>query len=507
MANLAVSDHSPDVNKRYNHSGIHLARAEPRDNIAGPSPKGSALIMALDVTVILAAGIASVILCSIVSGGIPRLHTLVFKSIPHPIHLTIIPGFIFAFFIVARDSGVYRAIAAPDDRRELGLILRTVLSAGLLLCGALYIVRWDDIPRLLLLVFVITAASFISLSHALVRRSPLQVDAWGMSCCNILIVGTGHLSKAIGDHLLQCRQLGYKVHGFSSLSPVLAGDGVFPDRVLAQLDDIRDLVKRRFIDEIVITEECGPHQIANLVQLARELNITLRIVSCFHRDITAEAAIEYLGIYPVKSLHCRRVRVVSDALKRIIDIFVACIMLIAAAPLMCAVAIAIKIETSGPIFYISERIGKRGRAFRCFKFRSMVQNADQLKRELTKCNERDGILFKLKNDPRVTRVGALLRKYSLDELPQLINVLRGEMSIVGPRPPIASEVEQYEIEHFRRLEVLPGLTGLWQTQARHDPSFARYIALDMKYVETWSLWLDIKIMLRTAEALLRGTGC
>jgi len=182
-------------------------------------------------------------------------------------------------------------------------------------------------------------------------------------------------------------------------------------------------------------------------------------------------------------------------------------MLFVVAPLMCVVALAIVFDSPGPVFYVSQRIGKRGRSFPCFKFRSMVSNAEKLKDSLSTRNERDGILFKMKDDPRVTRVGAFIRKYSIDELPQLFNVLRGEMSIVGPRPSIADEVEKYDLEHRRRLEVLPGLTGLWQIEARHDASFAKYIALDTIYVEKWSLSLDIKIMLRTAEVVLRGTGC
>ena len=131
---------------------------------------------------------------------------------------------------------------------------------------------------------------------------------------------------------------------------------------------------------------------------------------------------------------------------------------------------------------------------------------EQLKQSLATQNERDGILFKIKNDPRVTPLGRVLRKFSLDELPQLLNVLRGDMSLVGPRPPIASEVERYDVEHFRRLEVLPGLTGLWQIRARQDPSFERYVALDLAYVENWSFWLDLKILVRTAEVVFRGTG-
>jgi lipopolysaccharide/colanic/teichoic acid biosynthesis glycosyltransferase len=189
-----------------------------------------------------------------------------------------------------------------------------------------------------------------------------------------------------------------------------------------------------------------------------------------------------------------------------VDTVLSLIALILTAPLMILTALAIKIESRGPVFYVSDRIGKRGRVFPCFKFRTMVDNADKMKKDLTAFNERDAVLFKLSNDPRVTCLGRILRKYSLDELPQFLNVLRGEMSIVGPRPPIASEVEKYELEHFRRLEVLPGLTGLWQVQARHDPSFAKYIALDTAYVENWSFWLDLRILIQTANVVVRGTG-
>jgi lipopolysaccharide/colanic/teichoic acid biosynthesis glycosyltransferase len=137
----------------------------------------------------------------------------------------------------------------------------------------------------------------------------------------------------------------------------------------------------------------------------------------------------------------------------------------------------------------------------------MIVNADKLKSSLEAHNERDGPLFKMTNDPRITRIGRFLRKFSLDELPQLLNVIHGDMSLVGPRPPIANEVKRYELEHLRRLEVLPGLTGLWQVRARQDPSFDRYMALDLTYVENWTLWLDLKILARTAQVVFRGTGC
>ena len=182
------------------------------------------------------------------------------------------------------------------------------------------------------------------------------------------------------------------------------------------------------------------------------------------------------------------------------------LLLLVLSPFLLLVAIAIKIESRGPVFYASERIGKKGRVFRCYKFRTMVRDADKRRAEFMHMNERDGVLFKITNDPRITRFGRILRKYSLDELPQFINVLRGDMSVVGPRPPMASEVMEYKLSHLRRLDVTPGITGLWQVQGRQDPSFDSYVSLDVTYIENWSLWLDIKIIVRTIGVVFSGTG-
>jgi lipopolysaccharide/colanic/teichoic acid biosynthesis glycosyltransferase len=180
--------------------------------------------------------------------------------------------------------------------------------------------------------------------------------------------------------------------------------------------------------------------------------------------------------------------------------------LVLGAPVMLAIAIAIRMDSEGKTFYKAHRIGRKGRAFPCYKFRTMVHNADQLKAELEHMNERDGVLFKIAKDPRITRVGRVLRKYSLDELPQFYNVLKGDMSLVGPRPPMAAEVEQYDLAHLRRLDVLPGITGLWQVEARQDPSFDSYISLDTAYVENWNLMMDLRILARTVGVVLSGTG-
>jgi exopolysaccharide biosynthesis polyprenyl glycosylphosphotransferase len=193
-------------------------------------------------------------------------------------------------------------------------------------------------------------------------------------------------------------------------------------------------------------------------------------------------------------------------LKRALDFGLSSLIVITISPMLLAIALAIKLDSRGPVFYSSERIGKKGRVFRCTKFRTMVQDAELRRAEVMHMNERRGGWFKISNDPRVTRVGRLLRKYSLDELPQFFNVLRGHMSIVGPRPPLASEVREYKFSHLRRLDVMPGITGLWQVQARQDPSFDNYISLDVAYIEKWSIWLDVKIILRTIGVVFAGTG-
>jgi lipopolysaccharide/colanic/teichoic acid biosynthesis glycosyltransferase len=190
-----------------------------------------------------------------------------------------------------------------------------------------------------------------------------------------------------------------------------------------------------------------------------------------------------------------------------IDIVLASTGLVLSAPILIAVAICIKCDSTGPAFYISKRVGLKGRPFRCCKFRTMVMNADSLKVRLRNRNERRGPFFKITKDPRVTRLGRTLRKYSLDEIPQLWNVLLGDMSLVGPRPHPLDDYEQYDLDHRRRLEVKPGITGLSQVTARQDPSFETNMRLDLQYIENWNLRLDLEILVRTFGAIARAEGC
>ena len=192
--------------------------------------------------------------------------------------------------------------------------------------------------------------------------------------------------------------------------------------------------------------------------------------------------------------------------KRGFDIVFSLLALVFILPVLLMITILVKMDSEGPVLYVSERIGRNGKRFRFLKFRTMVQEADSLRGALLHLNERRGNLFKMSNDPRVTRLGRVLRRYSLDELPQFFSVLTGHMSVVGPRPCLTSEYARYTKEQRRRVEAVPGITGLWQVEARRDPSADAYFKLDIYYVEHWSLWLDIKILLKTVAVVFSGTG-
>ncbi len=435
-----------------------------------------------------------------------------FSDIPHrlgiaPISAIYFSWFVLVYVLIARRYGLYgHLLKGASFGHEMRMTCQACLNAGMLLCGAVYMMHDLIISRTLVLMLTFSAMVALCIRRSAWRMRRYRLYERGISTRRAVILGTNHVGRSLGRQIMSEPRLGYTLRGY-----ILTPDTVLPAEhhgieFLGGLDDLRNIVRKHFIDEIIVAETYTTDEIIRLLKAARELGLDVRSVSGYYNDLAVNATVEYLGAFPLVSLHRNARRTISIAVKRAADFAITLLALVAVSPIMAIIAIAIRLEGKGPIFYISERIGRRGQVFRCFKFRTMVVNADQIRNKLDLLNERDGVLFKVKNDPRVTRVGHILRKYSLDELPQLFNVLRGEMSLVGPRPPIASEVEKYELEHLRRLEVLPGITGLWQVHARQDASFETYIALDTAYVENWSFWLDMKILFRTADAVLRGTG-
>jgi exopolysaccharide biosynthesis polyprenyl glycosylphosphotransferase len=433
------------------------------------------------------------------------LHT----SPAHWPSLPLYPGYLFFFIasllIVNYRDGLYGPLQTHSAWHEQRRTIQSCLAAGLLLCGGMYIMHNTSISRALVAYLIALTAFFLCLLRAYWRHSLYRRYQRGLDTKNVLIIGASHVGSVMRNQIVRHAHLGRCFKGFLQSGETVPSSGN-EELVVGDLQQLARLARQHFVDEIIIAERCPTPVVIELVEMARELDVEVLVVPGFYDELTPEAQIEYLGDFPVVALHRRNGKVVAHLCKRIWDFVVSASLLILLLPTLAVIALLVKITSPGPVLYRADRVGKKGRIFHCLKFRTMVANAEQLKQSLAAQNERDGILFKIKNDPRITPFGRFMRKFSLDELPQLLNVLRGDMSLVGPRPPIASEVERYDIEHFRRLEVLPGLTGLWQIRARQDPSFERYVALDLAYVENWSFWLDLKILVRTAEVVIRGTG-
>jgi len=276
---------------------------------------------------------------------------------------------------------------------------------------------------------------------------------------------------------------------------------------MGSLDNLAVLVQDEAIDEVIITLPWQYHRkiMAIMAQCERE-NVRARIVpDLFQMTLSRMAITEMSGI-PLIGVKQVRISPFIRLVKRGIDVVFSLLVLVFTAPLIALITLTIKLDSPGPVLFRQDRVGKGGKPFTLYKFRSMMIGADEQKQLLRDLNEANGPIFKIKDDPRITRVGRLLRRFSLDELPQFYNVLRGDMSIIGPRPPLPEEVAQYQPWHMRRLEIAPGITGLWQVSGRSELPFDEMALLDIYYVEQWSPALDFKILLRTIPTILFGDG-
>jgi exopolysaccharide biosynthesis polyprenyl glycosylphosphotransferase len=285
------------------------------------------------------------------------------------------------------------------------------------------------------------------------------------------------------------------------------GGAILDKPLLGMVDDLEQILHTRIVDEVAI---CLPFQMEELIEgcayLCEQEGKTVRLpVAPVERLLTTGRleSVDGIGVYSLANGPDRAVALLA---KRGMDLVGSAVLLVLFSPVLGVLALLIKLDSKGPVFFRQERVGLQGRSFHVVKFRSMRTGAEEQLDELLQHNEINGHAFKLAEDPRITRVGRFLRRSSLDELPQLLNVLRGEMSLVGPRPPLPREVANYDIWHRRRLSMKPGMTGLWQVGSRHSPEFDHWVEQDLEYIDSWSLWLDLKIMARTVPAVLSGTG-
>jgi exopolysaccharide biosynthesis polyprenyl glycosylphosphotransferase len=411
-------------------------------------------------------------------------------------------GVCLIFF--TRSYGLYGPIQNRSGLHEQRMTIQAALTSGLLLCGTLYLSNGTEISRVVIALMVVFTTVLLCVRRAMWRSLVYRRFRAGIETRNVLIVGSGRVGHALRNHIESLQHLGFRFKGFVALTEREAESG--DADVIGDVRNCLSLARSLFVDEIFFSVPGDKKMVISMVEEARIAGIDVRVVPDLYDGLAWNAKVEYIGQFPTIPLHRKDFPIGGFLLKRTLDITFSTIALLVTAPVMLGIAIAIRMDSEGDTFYKAQRIGRKGRTFSCYKFRTMVNNADQLKADLEHMNERDSVLFKIAKDPRITQIGKVLRKYSLDELPQFYNVLRGDMSLVGPRPPMASEVEKYDLAHLRRLDVLPGITGLWQVEARQDPSFDSYISLDTAYVENWSLMMDLRILARTVGVVLSGTG-
>lgn len=414
--------------------------------------------------------------------------------------------FAMTYLWIAHQCGLYSSKHFLDTWLEVRLITQACVNACLVLSGIMFLAHAVTLSREILVFQTVISAVALSAHRYIVHTSRRPWPNSSVVSKNLAILGTNQLSYALSQQLSRNPQLQFNFLGFLEFPGCRFSPELSPSQVLGNISELRTVKSKHFVEAIVIAEFYPYDNALDLVRSASEIGIDVLSITGYYDELSANPSVEYLGVFPVSPLFRHSSHNVGLFFKRLLDIAISAAGLLMASLPMVLIAVVIKLDSRGSALYVSERIGKWGKPFKCFKFRTMILNAEALKNDLIARNERDEILFKLRNDPRVTRVGRFLRKYSLDELPQLFNVLRGEMSLVGPRPSIPPEVAKFAPEHLHRLAVLPGLTGLWQVKARQDSSFGKYISLDMTYVKNWSLWLDLKILFWTVDVVLRGTG-
>lgn len=391
----------------------------------------------------------------------------------------------------------------------LDVIKATTASAFLLMVAA-EAFGFSRINREIVVVFWLVASSLCVLTRILLRWVLMEVRRSGYNYRHLLILGFNAEAVQTARRIDANPELGYKIKGFISEhnEPSFQPPIPTPHAVIGSSKDLRTILEKGPVDEIILCVPFMQHiAIAGeAVRLAQELGIVVRLFpDQTDAQFLSRLHIErFEGDYVITLF--REQMLLQLLLKRIMDTILSFVGLVFLSPLLVMVALVIKFTSPGPVLFAQERVAMNKRLFKLYKFRSMYADAEQRRRELEHLNEMDGPVFKIKNDPRVTPIGRFIRKTSIDELPQLLNVLRGHMSLVGPRPPLLAEVDRYEWLYRRRLSIKPGITCLWQISGRNEITFKQWMEMDKSYIDNWSLWLDIKILAKTVPAVLFSKG-
>jgi exopolysaccharide biosynthesis polyprenyl glycosylphosphotransferase len=428
-------------------------------------------------------------------------------DVPYEVYWPFAGLFTLLLILVYRQQGAYRLRRQISWFDEFYAIINGTATGTIIMIVFIFLYRAAFYSRAIFIyagifvVILLGVSRFIkvTLLRALRRR--------GIGSERVLIVGAGEIARTVMRAVVANPECGFNIIGFLDDNPAKGETDIGRFKALGSLDNLTEVLREQAIDEVIITLPWQYHRkIVTIMAHCERENIRARIVPDLFQMTISRMHVEDIAGVPMIGVKEVSISGLNQVVKRSIDLFFAALTLVLSAPLMALIALMIKLESPGPVLFRQERVGRNGRRFTVYKFRSMVEGADEQKAALLDLNEAEGPLFKIRDDPRTTRVGKWLRKFSLDELPQLYNILNGEMSLIGPRPPLPAEVKQYQEWHKRRLEVAPGLTGLSQISGRSELTFDETALLDIYYIENWSLGLDTKILLQTIPRVIFGNG-
>lgn len=409
--------------------------------------------------------------------------------------------------IVFKVEGLYGRRRGSSWLDDVYIIFTGTLMGIAIMIFIFFVYRASFYSRLIFFYAVLLIGTLMSLSRLVERQIAGWLRRRGIGVDGVLIVGAGVVGRAIMRTILARPELGYRAVGFVDDDPKKQENDIGPFKALGSTANLPAILRDEAVDQVIVSLPWVSHRkILSIISDSERHGVPARFVPDLLQMSLNQVDTEVMDGIPLIGMRQPTLSGWKMTLKRFLDIAVSSLVLLALFPVLLLIAVAIRLDSSGPVFFRQTRFGREAKPFTCYKFRSMRADAEEVRQQVSHMDNTKGPIFKIKQDPRTTRVGRVLRRFSLDELPQLINVFQGDMSLVGPRPPLPIEVEDYEDWHHDRLRIPSGMTGLWQVMGRSDLTFDEMVMLDLYYAENWSLWLDCKILLRTIPTVLFGRG-
>jgi len=460
--------------------------------------------------------LAVAVLCTfigawVVSHNIEQLSIVDFLSMRiKVVNFFLFAGFLLLWNVLCSFFGLYRSRRLSSAWSISLDVLKATSTAAVVLLIFRDLAHIRMYNHVFVLTYWISSSCIIIMSRLLLKYGLGRVRIFGSNLRHLLIVGTNDRALRFAENISTRRELGYVITGFADdkwKGMNTVSDNGF--KLVADLDGLPDFIRNNVIDEVLICLPLKSHyeQAMKIMQLCNEQGIIVRFLSDIFNIGAVKTKVDVFRGESILTIDQTDYDSRSRAIKRALDILLASILLLILSPFFIVTAIAIKIFSPGPVFFVQKRLGLNKRIFNIYKFRTMIPGSENKQAELEQMNEADGPVFKIKDDPRITPLGKFLRKTSIDEIPQLFNVLAGDMSLVGPRPLPIRDFNGFDQDwHRRRFSVRPGITCLWQVNGRSNTSFDRWMELDMKYIDSWSLWLDFKILIKTVPTVLFRRG-